>query len=198
MLLFSSTLSTRALAGGVICNKVAQLLDEFWALAELTVSDTMRLKIMCSQYPLPERKLTPCRLARSRELQWVTLVLKNAGSRPSGCNHEGFAQWFGDFDNVEIKVQQQVAESDRVVTQMLLGAVHREKHRKRRVSHHSYRSFDRRKDRGALVHRRYGQSHATASLMRERNTVLKPTLICSLLGRVEDALQRVGHIPTDP
>ena len=43
--------------------------------------------------------------------------------------HEGFAQWFRDFDNVEIEVQQQVAESNRVATQMVLRAVHREKHR---------------------------------------------------------------------
>lgn len=43
--------------------------------------------------------------------------------------HEGFAQWFRDFDKVKIEVQQQVAESDRVVTQMVLRAVHREKHR---------------------------------------------------------------------
>jgi len=43
--------------------------------------------------------------------------------------HEDFAQWFRDFDKVKIEVQQQVAESDRVATQMILRAVHREKHR---------------------------------------------------------------------
>lgn len=43
--------------------------------------------------------------------------------------HEGFARWFRDFKNVEIEVQQQVAESDRVVTQMVLRAVHKETHR---------------------------------------------------------------------
>ena len=43
--------------------------------------------------------------------------------------HEGFALWFRDFDNVDIEVQQLVAQSDRVVTRMVLRAVHRAKHR---------------------------------------------------------------------
>lgn len=43
--------------------------------------------------------------------------------------HEGFADWFRDFDDIAIEVLQQVAENDRVVTQMLLRAVHRAKQR---------------------------------------------------------------------
>jgi predicted ester cyclase len=43
--------------------------------------------------------------------------------------HEGFAQWFRDFDDIKSEIQQQIAESDRVVTQMVLRAVHRAKHR---------------------------------------------------------------------
>lgn len=43
--------------------------------------------------------------------------------------HEGFATWFRDFDNVNIELQQQVAESDRVATQMLLRAFHKAKQR---------------------------------------------------------------------
>ena len=43
--------------------------------------------------------------------------------------HERFAQWFSDFDDVEIEVLQQIAESDRVVTQMVMKALHRATHR---------------------------------------------------------------------
>ena len=44
--------------------------------------------------------------------------------------HEGFATWFRDFDDVVIEVQQQIAEGDRVATQMLLRATHKAKQRK--------------------------------------------------------------------
>ncbi len=39
--------------------------------------------------------------------------------------HEAFGTWFEAFDRVDIAVQQQVAEGDRVVTQMVTTAVHR-------------------------------------------------------------------------
>ena len=38
--------------------------------------------------------------------------------------HEGFAAWFRDFTNIHIAVQQQIAEGDRVVSQVLLSATH--------------------------------------------------------------------------
>ena len=43
--------------------------------------------------------------------------------------HQGFAEWFLAFENVEIDVQQQIAETDRVATQMLLRALHKGKQR---------------------------------------------------------------------
>jgi len=43
--------------------------------------------------------------------------------------HAGFAAWFHDFDDIRIDVEQQVAEEDRVVTQMMLHARHRIKQR---------------------------------------------------------------------
>lgn len=44
--------------------------------------------------------------------------------------HEGFAAWFRDFEDVKIDVEQQIAEGDRVATQMLLRAVHTAKQRR--------------------------------------------------------------------
>lgn len=43
---------------------------------------------------------------------------------------EGFATWFGDFDDVIINVQQQIAEGDRLAIQLFLRAMHRGKRRK--------------------------------------------------------------------
>lgn len=39
--------------------------------------------------------------------------------------HAGFADWFRDFDDIRIDIEQQVAEADRVVTQITLHALHR-------------------------------------------------------------------------
>lgn len=55
---------------------------------------------------------------------------ENRGLAAVELYHEGFVKWFRDFNNVDIELQQQVAEGDRVVTQTLLRALHREKHRK--------------------------------------------------------------------
>jgi predicted ester cyclase len=62
---------------------------------------------------------------------WTVDCINHADSAPQNLGldalrryHEGFAQWFLDFVNVEIDVQQQISENDRVVTQMLLRAVH--------------------------------------------------------------------------
>jgi len=43
--------------------------------------------------------------------------------------HEGFAPWFAELTDVVIRVEQQVAEADRVATQIRLDAVHRAKDR---------------------------------------------------------------------
>lgn len=44
--------------------------------------------------------------------------------------HEGFAYWFADFNDIAIEVEQQVAENDRVVTQLLLCALHKPTNRR--------------------------------------------------------------------
>lgn len=43
--------------------------------------------------------------------------------------HEGFVRWFLDYREIVIEVEQQIAEVDRVVTQMVLSAVHKKKQR---------------------------------------------------------------------
>jgi predicted ester cyclase len=51
------------------------------------------------------------------------------GLRAVRSYHESFANWFLDFDDIEIDVVQQVAEGDRVVTHTVLRALHKEKNR---------------------------------------------------------------------
>jgi predicted ester cyclase len=55
---------------------------------------------------------------------------ENSGSDAIRRYHEGFGIWFGDLDDIKIEVLQQVAEADRVVTQMLLRATHKATGRK--------------------------------------------------------------------
>ena len=52
-------------------------------------------------------------------------TLKNQGLDALKQYHEGFAESFADFEGTNIALEQQVAENDRVVTQMVTRAVHK-------------------------------------------------------------------------
>lgn len=54
----------------------------------------------------------------------------NQGLAAIRLYHESFATWFRDFDEVLIEVEQQIAQGDRVATQMLLRATHKTMQRK--------------------------------------------------------------------
>ena len=49
----------------------------------------------------------------------------NRGLEALRLYHLGFGQFFVDFEGVEIEVQQQIAEDDRVVTQLVARAMHK-------------------------------------------------------------------------